>query len=292
GRYHVYKEVSDQIREIFHEYTELVEPVSIDEAYLDVTINKKGVASATCIAREIKQKIHGKTGLTASAGVSYNKFLAKIASDMDKPDGLVVIPPERAREVLLNLPIGKFHGIGEKCEHRMKSLGINNGADLKRRTLKELTRHFGKMGSFYYYIVRGIDNREVMVNRVRKSIGMERTFAADIDDRLEMLTYLKEFTAKLCADMKEKGVKGRTLTLKIKYANFDMVTRSITLPQSINDEKISFYYVGKLLQETIVNSCLIRLLGVSFANLDWDRSSLTRQIEFNFFQNYPSLLEK
>jgi len=292
GRYQAYREVSEQVREIFYEYTDLVEPVSIDEAYLDVTVNKKNISSATTIAREIKEKIKEKTNLTASAGISYNKFLAKIGSDLDKPNGLVVIPPDKAMEVLMNLPIGKFHGIGKVSEQKMKSLGINNGADLKRRTLKELLRHFGKVGNFYYQIVRGKDDREVKTNRIRKSIGMERTFSEDLDNTSDMLDYLKEFSKRLCLKMQERGIKGRTITLKIKYGNFDLCTRSLTFLEPVNNEKISFYYLSKLLKETLINNFKVRLLGLSFSNLKWDKETKIEQMEFGFFYHYPATLEK
>lgn len=292
GRYDAYREASRQIRDIFLEYTDTVEPVSIDEAYLDVTFNKKGIPSATMITREIREKIKAQTDLTASAGVSYNKFLAKIGSDLEKPDGLVVIPPARALEVLANLPIGKFHGIGKVCERRMLELGIRKGADLKRWRLKELIRHFGKAGIFYYNIVRGHDDREVVTSRIRKSLGMERTFDTDLEDNEEMLAHLKRFSGKLSEDMDKKGFSARTMTVKIKYANFEQVSRSISFPAALNDEKIFYHFARKLLLETLGPHCKIRLLGISFSNLNREDGDRMEQVCFPFYRDYPSLLEE
>lgn len=292
GRFEAYREASEQIRKIFHEYSDLVEPLSIDEAFIDVTFNKKNIPSATLIAKDIKKKIFETTKLTASAGVSYNKFLAKIASDMDKPNGLVVIPPEKAIEVLENLPIGKFYGVGKVGEKKMLSLGIKNGSDLKRRSLKELIKHFGKVGSFYYHVVRGIDNREVKANRIRKSIGTERTFPTDIDDLQEMTKYLKKFALKIGNILKEKRVKARTLTLKVKYANFDISSKSKTFSESIDDNNLFFYFARKLLLETLGGKCKIRLLGISVSNLEWENENLVKQIKFPFFDSIPAFFEE
>ncbi|MCK4311394.1 MAG: DNA polymerase IV [Candidatus Cloacimonetes bacterium] len=284
GRYQVYAEVSLQIRQIFYEYTDLVEPVSIDEAYLDVTENKKNIPSATQIAKEIKQKIYDNTKLTASAGVSYNKFLAKIASEMDKPDGLVVITPNKAGEVLENLPIGKFHGIGKASEKKMIRLGIRTGKDLKERSLGELIKHFGKVGSFYYNIVRGIDDRKVTVNRIRKSLGHERTFAKDIDNVEEMIEILKKLVEKISSKMIEKKFKAKTLTLKIKYSNFDVVSRSKTLNEVFDKEEILFVMARKLLLETLGPKCKVRLLGLSVSNLVWENDERNNQQLLSFFR--------
>ncbi len=291
GRFEAYREASEQVKKILSEYTDLVEPVSIDEAYLDVTINKMKMRSATAIAREIKDKIKETTKLTASAGVSYNKFLAKIGSDLDKPDGLVVIPPERAKEVLMNLPIGKFYGIGKVCEQKMKKLGVNNGADLKRWRLKELIRHFGKVGNFYYHIVRGIDNREVQAHHIRKSIGMERTFSKDLDDNEKMLEYLKKFCSRISEKMKEKEIKARTFTLKVKYANFDLTTKSISFPEEIDDEKIFYFFARKLLLDTLIRKCKVRLLGVSMSNLEDNNSNNAKQITLSFYDSFPAFVD-
>jgi len=287
GRFEAYREASEIVKSIFYEYTDLVEPVSIDEAYLDVTENIHGIDSATEIARQIRQKIFERTQLTASAGVSYNKFLAKIGSDLDKPDGLVVIPPNKAAEVLDKLPIGKFHGIGKKSEEKMKKLGITNGFELRKWSLKDLLKHFGKVGSFYYYIVRGIDEREVKTNRIRKSIGMERTFSIDINDNEEMIEYLKKFAAKLSGKMREKRVKAKTLTLKIKYSNFDLVTKCRSLSDAFDDEKIIAHLAQRMLVETIAANNKIRLLGLSLSHLEWEDDTDGRQMILPFYDEFP-----
>ncbi|MCF7793360.1 MAG: DNA polymerase IV [Candidatus Cloacimonetes bacterium] len=277
------REAAEIVREIFYEYTDLVEPVSIDEAYLDVTENKMNTESATEIAREIRKQIFEKIKLTASAGVSYNKFLAKIASDMDKPDGLTVITPKQAMRVLEELPIGKFHGIGKATEKRMNYLGIRNGKDLKERTLKELVKHFGKVANFYYYIVRGIDNRKVTTSRIRKSLGCERTFAKDITDVEEMLNILKTISQKISGKMQEKKFKAKTLTVKIKYANFDVVSRSKTFELPFDDDKLMLQVGRKLLLETLGPKCSIRLLGLSVSNLVWLHDQQNKQQVLPFF---------
>lgn len=277
------REASLLVRDIFYEYTDLVEPVSIDEAYLDVTENNFNEPLATNIAREIKQKILQKTKLTASAGVSYNKFLAKIGSEMNKPDGLTVIPPSKAKIILEKLPIGKFHGIGQASEKKMISLGILNGKDLKQRSLKELTKHFGKAGNFYYNIVRGIDRRKVTTQRVRKSLGCERTFSQDISNVEEMLEILKTISNKISVKMKEKGFKAKTLTVKIKYANFDVVSRSKTLQEAFDKREIMLQIGRKLLLETLGPKCSIRLLGLSVSNLEWKDGVKSKQQILDFY---------
>ena len=291
GRFDAYREASDQIRKIFFEYTDLVQPVSIDEAYLDVTSNKKNIRSATHIAREIKQKIFEKTKLTASAGVSYNKFLAKIGSDMDKPDGLVVIPPEKAAEILENLPIRKFHGIGKAGEKNMKKIGIKTGADLKKWSLKDLIKHFGKMGSHYYYIVRGIDNSEVTTDRIRKSLGTERTFVEDLNDKVKLLEFLEKSADKISSKMKKEKFRARTLTLKIKFANFDVITKSKTLTSGFDDFQIIRNYAQELLLENFNERRKIRLLGISVSNLVWENNKKNEQITLPFYHSSPMLVE-
>jgi len=278
GRHEVYSRISKQIRRIFEDYSQLVEPVSIDEAYLDVTYNKKGMKSATLIAKDIKKRIFQKIGLTASAGVSYNMFLAKIASDMDKPDGLVVIPPDKAKEVLEGLPIGKFYGIGKVTEKKMQILGILNGKDLKEQTLGELIRHFGKAGKYYYYIVRGIDKREVTSERNIKSIGNENTFATDIDDMHEMKEYLAKCAEKIEERLKEHNVAGRTITLKIKYPDFFQATRSKKILKPTQDKDIIISTINSLLEEILVKKCSVRLLGISISNLEKDEINLPHQL--------------
>ena len=285
GRYEVYSEISQQLRRIFYEYSDLVEPVSIDEAYLDVTVNKKNITSATQIAREIKQRIFAETQLTASAGVSYNKFLAKIASEMDKPDGLFVIPPEKASKILENLPIGKFHGIGKATEKRMLQFGIQTGADLKKWTLKDLLKHFGKIGSHYYYIVRGIDNSEVTPHRIRKSLGSERTFEKDSNDKEKLLNFLQSLSLKIAGKMREKKFKAKTITLKIKYDNFELVTKSKTFQETFDEADFMYGIVKNLLLENFFETRKIRLLGISVSNLIWENKKVKDpQIFFEFFR--------
>jgi len=285
GKYEVYREISFQLRRIFYEYSDLVEPVSIDEAYLDVTVNKKNIASATQIAREIKTKIFLETQLTASAGVSYNKFLAKIASEINKPDGLFVIPPEKATEILEKLPIGKFHGIGKATEKRMLQFGIQTGADLKKWTLKDLLKHFGKIGSHYYYIVRGIDNSEVTPHRIRKSLGSERTFEKDSNDKEKLLKFLQSLSKKIAGKMREKKFKAKTITLKIKYENFELVTKSKTIQGAFDEAVFMYGIVKNLLLENFSETRKIRLLGISVSNLIWENNKEKEsQIIFEFFR--------
>ena len=279
------REASKIAKKVFYEYSDLVEPVSIDEAYIDVTENKKDIASATQIAIEIRRKIFNKTRLTASAGVSYNKFLAKIASDMNKPDGLMVVTPLKARQVLEDLPIGKFHGIGKVSEKKMILLGIRTGKELKERTLKELMKHFGKAGSYYYNIVRGIDDREVTTERIRKSLGHERTFAKDISDVNKMVEILIKLGEKISKQMQEKKFKAKTLTLKIKYANFDLVSRSKTLDIPFDKDNVINHLGRKMLMETLGPICKIRLLGLSVSNLVWENDKRDKQELFTFFRS-------
>ena len=283
GRFDAYGEASEQIREIFYQFTDQVEVVSIDEAYLDVTDNKTSTSSATNIAKMIKTRIYEKTKLTSSAGVSYNKFLAKIGSDLDKPDGLVVIPPTKAYEILDKLPIGDFHGIGKVSEKKMKKLGITNGYELRKWSLKDLLQHFGKVGSFYYYIVRGIDHREVKTHHVRKSIGQERTFSQDIDDPEKLLDFLKKCSHNISKKLKEKNAKARTITLKVKFANFDIVTASKTFTNSIDSEMIIYHTVEKLLIKNLQDKRKIRLLGISTSNLEWKNDKKDIQLLFPFY---------
>ncbi|MDX2305204.1 MAG: DNA polymerase IV [Microscillaceae bacterium] len=267
-RFEVYKEVSYQIREIFYEYTDLIEPLSLDEAYLDVTENKKGMKSATIIARELKEKIKTQTKLTASAGISINKFLAKIASDFDKPDGLFLIPPEKAEEFVLKLPIAKFHGIGKVTARKMETLGIFTGADLKKWTQEDLIKNFGKVGNFYYYIARGIDHRAVNPHRIRKSIGAENTFAEDLTSASVMLIELERIASEVLKRMQKSKQYGRTLTLKVKYADFKQVTRSKTIPSIIQDMNTFKRLYTELLYTLELGQIYVRLLGLQISNLE------------------------
>ena len=265
-RFAAYKEVSRQIRAIFHEYTDLVEPLSLDEAFLDVTENKKGIPSATRIACDIKNRIRRVTRLTASAGVSYNKFLAKVASDMNKPNGLTVVPPGQGEQFVAALPIRKFFGVGAVTEKKMLSLGIKTGEDLKKWTEEELTRHFGKAGAHYFNIVRGIDNRPVEPSRIRKSLGKEVTLGQDIDDWGQMLDILDQLSAGVAEQLQRYGERGCTITVKVKYHDFRLVTRSVTLPAPINSHSEIMAEVPELLRKTDAGRIKVRLLGISISN--------------------------
>lgn len=282
-RFDVYKEVSRQIREIFFEYTDLVEPLSLDEAYLDVTQNHKNNPSATLIAKELKKRIKETTGLTASAGISGNKFLAKIASDINKPDGIFLITPEKAQKFIEALPIGKFHGVGKATQQKMELLGINTGADLKTWDEVDLVRHFGKSGHHYYRIARGIDNREVKTDRIRKSIGKERTFSEDVSDIEWIEQFLLELAQKIEHAMKPLNAAGKTITLKVRYKNFDTITRSQTLHNFTNSATEITETAKKLLQSTDVGKREVRLLGISVSSLNLtEGGAFGEQLELNF----------
>jgi len=263
-----YSRISAQIRSIFKDYTDLVEPLSLDEAYLDVTQNKKNIPFAARIAAEIRARIKDDTGLTASAGVSYNKFLAKVASEYNKPDGLKVITPEQAAAFLDELPIGDFYGVGRVTEKKMKALGINCGKDLKRLTREELQDQFGKSGTYLYLVVRGIDNRPVVTNWIRKSIGKERTFARDIADIEKMQTIIKDIAAEVSSILKRKKRKGKTITLKVRYSDLTRSTRSQTIETETDEHNLIYQIASDLLQKTEVFRRSVRLLGVAVSGLD------------------------
>ncbi|MFP4018645.1 MAG: DNA polymerase IV [Bacteroidales bacterium] len=282
GRMEHYKEVSKEIMEIFYEYTNLVEPLSIDEAFLDVTINKKNLQSATLIAKEIKEKIFYKTQLTASAGVSINKFLAKIASDYDKPDGLFVIKPHEAEQFVEDLPIHKFHGVGNVTAQKMKKLGVHNGRDLKEKTQPWLIKNFGKAGIFYYQISRAIDEREVNPNRERKSVGTEKTFEKDLQTPFEIITALYHIEHELMRRMERAGSFGRTLTLKIKFSDFRQITRSKTIPQKIDNFDLLHSTTKEIYNTLQLENSKIRLLGLSVSYLDTDQKPEAVQLELDF----------
>lgn len=266
-RFDVYKAVSLLIREIFLDYTDLVEPLSLDEAFLDVTINNKGISSATQIAQQIRREIFKKTeGLTASAGVSFNKFLAKVASDVNKPNGITVITPVQAPFFIDQLSIRKFFGVGKVTEERMLNLGIKNGADLKKVSLENLIHYFGKTGSYYYNIAHGRDNRPVQPNRERKSYGKETTLNTDIDDTNQMLEILGEIARKVIEGLRREDRQGLTLTLKLKYYDFQSVTRSVTFPEPISDLKLIMENLKILLANTEAGDKKVRLLGISVSN--------------------------
>jgi DNA polymerase-4 len=266
-RFDVYRAASRQIREIFAEYTPLIEPLSLDEAYLDVTDNLKAMSSATEIAEQIRARIRSETGLTASAGVSYNKFLAKMASDERKPDGLFVITPRMGPVFVENLPVGRFHGIGPVTRARMEQLGIRNGGDLKAQTLSFLQQHFGKAGPYYYSLARGIDERPVCADRIRKSVGAETTFQTDLFTLDEARAALRPLIAKVWAYCEESTIRGRTVTLKAKYADFQQVTRSRTGETPVASLAVIEATVDALLEPLFPVSKGIRLLGVTLSSL-------------------------
>jgi len=265
-RFDVYRSVSRQIRSIFAWYTDLIEPLSLDEAYLDVTFNKIGLPSATLIAQRIKREIFQETQLTASAGVSYNKFLAKVASDVNKPDGLTVILPENAKAFLAELPIRKFYGVGPATATKMQQLGIQNGADLCRYGEEELVRLFGKVGVYYYQAARGVDDREVTPHRERKSLGAERTFAQDLTTEKEMLERLEPITREVSDDLVARQLRGKTVTLKIKYSDFVQRTRSISPGTLFQEFEGIWEMVRRLLREPELPEKPVRLLGVTVSN--------------------------
>ena len=264
GRYDVYKSVSQQIHEVFHEYTDLIEPISLDEAFLDVTENKKGIPLAVTIAKEIKAKIRERLNLVASAGVSYNKFLAKIASDYRKPDGLCTIHPTQALAFIASLPVEKFWGVGPKTAKRMHHMGIFTGADLRNVSLNHLIEVFGKAGPVFYNFSRAIDNRPVVTDWVRKSVGCETTFLKDISQKSKLIIELYHITLELVRRIEKADFEGKTLTLKIKYGDFTQITRSITQHKVLRD-KTTILPLAKQLLSVIDYSYdhPIRLMGLS-----------------------------
>ena len=277
-RFDVYKAVSLQIREIFAEYTPIIEPLSLDEAYLDVTENLKGIASATQVAEDIRAKIRRETNLTASAGVSYNKFLAKLASDHRKPDGLYVITPKMGPAFVENLPVEKFHGVGPATTAKMNRLGIENGLDLRAQTLPFLQQHFGKSGPYYYWIARGIDERPVRADRVRKSIGAENTFSQDLHAFEPMREALEPIIAKVWRHCQATGIQGRTVTLKVKFADFQQITRSKSVGDAVDSladlERLSL----GLLEPLLPPRKGVRLLGISLSSLTQAQATERRQL--------------
>jgi DNA polymerase-4 len=281
-----YRAVSAQIRKIFYDYTNLVEPLSLDEAYLDVTVNKKGNPSATMIAAEIRKRIFEETGLTASAGISINKFIAKVASDYNKPNGQKTVNPDEVIEFLENLPIGKFYGVGKVTEEKMYQLGIFTGKDLKEKSVEYLTEHFGKSGSYYYYVVRGIHNSEVKPDRIAKSVGTEHTFNENLVSEVFMEEKLEQIAGELERRLKKKKIAGKTVTLKIKYSDFTVQTRSKTIQYFISDKSLIMEAVKELLyQEKPKES--VRLLGISLSNLNTDAENKVKkqvavQLKFDF----------
>lgn len=272
-RFERYEEISGWIFEIFREYTDLVEPLSIDEAFLDVTKDKKNICSATLIARSIKDDIKIRTGLTASAGISVNKFLAKIASGINKPDGICLIAPENAEKFIEGLPIEKFYGIGKVTAERMHRLGIHSGYELKQWDLLSLVRNFGKTGKFYFDIVRGIDERPVETNSERKSIGTEMTYEKDLTTRFEIIAELYKVEKELMERIEHSGTTGRTVTLKVKFSDFRQITRSRTIQNYICNFQVLHEEVSQIRKSLNLEGTRIRLLGVSISNLESDDCS-------------------
>ncbi len=266
-RFELYREISQQIRDIMFSYTDLVEPLSLDEAYLDVAQCKRSFGSPTLVAKAIRNEIQQVTGLTASAGISYNKFLAKIASDLEKPDGLTLITEKQGPDFVKKLPIGKFHGIGPATQSKMQDLGVYSGEDLLAWSLEELKPMFGKVSDYYYHAARGIDHRKVISHRPRKSIGSEKTYSEDVGDTEEMLRRLEKLAEEVWQDLSGKYMMARTITVKVKFDNFVQITRSITLANDISklaDITIPLRY---LLDKAEVDGRRIRLLGVSVSKL-------------------------
>ncbi|HVZ41917.1 MAG TPA: DNA polymerase IV [Candidatus Kapabacteria bacterium] len=280
--FEIYRDVSQRVRAIFRSYTDLVEPVSIDEAYLDVTDARRGPPSATLLARAIKQDILDATRLTASAGVSFNKFLAKTASAMNKPDGLTVILPEDAPGLLAGLPIERFHGIGPATAKRMRSLAIGNGADLLLRTEEELVRDFGRVGRYYYRMVRGLDERLVRTDRQRKSFGAERTFENDVADLQELMMRLESVVKEMGRRMQSVAVCGRTVTLKIKYHDFTISTRSRTVRHGVSTAGELRTIGRELLQQPAPPGRAVRLIGLTLSNLVTPQDAGAAQLELEF----------
>lgn len=281
-RFDRYKEISTKIRKIFHDYTDLVEPLSLDEAYLDVTQNKKGNPSASLLAQEIRKRIFDEVGLTASAGISINKFVAKIASDYNKPNGQKTVNPDEVEDFLENLDIKKFYGIGKVTTEKMYQHGIFTGKDLKLKTKEYLEQHFGKSGGFYYNTVRGIHTSEVKPDRISKSVAAEHTFNENLTSEIFMQERLEGIATELEKRLKKYNISGKTVTLKIKYSDFTTQTRSKTLPYFISDKGLLFETAKELLyQERMKDS--VRLLGISLNNLNTEiKKTVVVQLRFEF----------
>jgi DNA polymerase-4 len=272
-RFDRYKEVSSKIQKIFYEYTDLVEPLSLDEAYLDVTQNKKGNPSASLLAEEIRERIFNEVGLTASAGISVNKFVAKIASDYNKPNGQKTVNPDEVISFLEELPIRKFYGVGKVTTEKMYQLGVFTGLELKSKSLEFLEKHFGKAGNFYFNVVRGIHNSAVKSDRITKSVAAEHTFDVNLSSEIFMMDKLEGIATTLEKRLNKHNVAGKTITLKIKYSNFAQQTRSKTVPYFISDKGLILEIVKELLyQERMKDS--VRLLGISLSNLNTEEKKL------------------
>lgn len=280
-RFDVYRAISMQIHAIFAEYTPLIEPLSLDEAYLDVTTNLKGMQIASEIAAEIRAKIKQTTGLNASAGISYNKFLAKMASDLNKPNGQAVITPRNGPAFVESLPVKKFHGVGPATAKRMAEVGIETGADLKAKSLEFLTEHFGKSGTYYFGIARGIDNRRVNPDRERKSVGAEDTFAVDVEDIEKAKRELEPLVAKVWRYCESHDIGAKTVTVKIRFADFQIITRSRTHPAGFHDDNAILAAAQALLEGEHPFPKKVRLLGVTLSSLGQKEPSATSQLEFH-----------
>lgn len=278
-RFDAYQQASSAIRKIFAEYTDLFEPLSLDEAYLDVSNASLHQGSATLIAKAIKARIKQETGLIASAGISYNKFLAKIASDIDKPDGLYLIAPEQGEAFAEQLPVEKFHGVGKATAAKMQALGIKTGKDLKAMPLELLQHYFGKAGLHYYSIARGVDNRPVVGSRTRKSVGVEVTFQQDLKARQDIVAQLQVLLEKALHRAAEKQLSAHALTVKIKYHDFVQITRSRTLAQQINSAAPMHSVIEDLLQDTDIGRRKVRLLGVTLSSLQARSGQHYRQMD-------------
>ena len=278
-RFEVYKAISLKIREIFAEHTPIIEPLSLDEAYLDVTENLQGIPLARDVALRIREKIKAETGLNASAGISYNKFLAKLASDHRKPNGQYVISPEMGPVFVESLPVGKFHGIGPATAAKFNALGIQTGLDIRNQSLAFLQEHFGKAGTYYYWISRGVDERPVRANRIRKSVGAENTFFTDLTEFDAMVAELEPLIDKVWRHCESAGSRGRTVTLKIKFADFEIITRSRSVSSAVaNRGDLARLAIG-LLENAMPLPKAVRLLGVSLSSLQGETDTET-QLDF------------
>ena len=282
ARFDAYRAVSQQIHEILSEFTPLIEPLSLDEAYLDVTEDLKGIGSATLIAQQIRDLIFERTQLTASAGVSYNKFLAKIASDLNKPNGLATILPDQAEGFLENLPVREFHGIGKATAQKMYDMNIYKGADLKVLSLTDMVARFGKTGHYYYHVVRGVDDRKVNPNRIRKSVSVEETFSENKKSIGELREVLSELVERLMVRVKKAEVSGYTVILKIKYEDFEIISRRVTVKQLVKTKEEVMFLAERILAEIKLKKS-VRLIGIGMSNLqDEGEGEDTEQPQFDF----------
>ncbi|WP_043023800.1 DNA polymerase IV [Fluviicola taffensis] len=272
-RFDRYQEISHQIRAIFYEYTDLVEPLSLDEAFLDVTTNKKGIQSATLLAKEIRERIYQEVGLRASAGISINKFTAKVASDVNKPNGQLTVIPEEVETFLEKLPIDRFFGIGKVTATKMKELGVRTGKDLKQKSIDFLNQHFGKQGLHFYNIVRGIQYSKVKPNRIRKSFAVEHTYFSEIYSKRKILENLEQIALDLERRMKKKSVSGKCVSIKIKYADFTQQTRAKTVLEYMSTKEEFFPLIELLVEHLEINKP-VRLLGISFSKLNTEETEL------------------